>query len=86
MKPAQVAKWEKTRARGRTRFIVVYGVLLWGLSTAALMTLVFAVQGQDDWLLRGLFIFVLFPLIGGPMFGLFLWWWTERRYSRAVDR
>lgn len=86
MKPVQVAKWERTRARGRTHFIVVYGVLLWGLGTAAVVTLLGVVQGRDDWLVGGVVAFVMFPLIGGPLFGLFLWWWTERRYSKAINR
>lgn len=86
MKPAQVAKWEKTRARGRTHLVVVYGVLLWGLGTAAIFTLLLVVLGHDDWLVGGVIAFVVFPLIGGLMFGRSLWSRAERRYLQAVDR
>ena len=36
------AKWERTRKRGFIRFVLVWGVLGWGLSTGILFSLVFS--------------------------------------------
>ncbi len=35
------SKWEKLRAKGMWHFIVLYGVLLWGIGTAVLFSLIF---------------------------------------------
>ncbi|MFE7799786.1 hypothetical protein [Nocardia sp. NPDC057440] len=51
MKSTTEAWREKFRARGRTRFIVAYGVLLAGLSTAAVVLVIprlaYAMSGMD---------------------------------------
>ena len=76
--------WEQTRARGKWSFVWRAGVLAWGLTSAFIWSAVMA--WGDGWSLQAfLWHFRLavigFPL-GGILFGLFVWWWSERNYRR----
>ncbi|MEM6798040.1 MAG: hypothetical protein AAF589_00870 [Planctomycetota bacterium] len=77
---ARMARWEKTRARGRNRFIRVYGVLGWGVSTAVFWSIFMTfVQGWERLLQVLPFALVAFP-IGGYFFGSWAWKVSENRY------
>lgn len=82
MKEADKAKWAGIREKGALRFILVYGVLGWGLGTAALFVLLMWLAGGFElgWLLRA--SLVIFP-VGGLAWGGLMWWIMDRIYSRA---
>jgi hypothetical protein len=75
-------KWEKTRAKGKLNYVLVYGVLLWGFTTAVLVTAAAP-------LLLGLVItwshalinVILFPLTGIG-WGHFTWMANEKAYQK----
>jgi hypothetical protein len=78
---AQAARWESVRRRGRRRFILVEGVLIWGVSGGVLTAIVTHLLGSPGPLWGGLAInLVLFPL-GGIGFGKKMWTHGERRYA-----
>ena len=66
-------KLTKLSTLGRTRFVLLYGVLGWGVPTAILFALVQGyLDGWDGLLLKLMMALVLFPL-GGIAWGLFMW-------------
>ncbi len=75
--------WSSVRRQGRLRYVLVHGVLMYGLPLFVVMT--FFVH--RDRLATG-FVAISAALwtIGGIVFGLLSWWWWERRYHAAVER
>lgn len=85
MRLDRMERWEALRARGRRRFIMEYGVLRWGLPTAALWALgMWLIDG--DWRF-GRFVtlfmiaIVTFP-IGGWLLGGYSWHASESAWRR----
>lgn len=77
-------RWTKIRERGRKRFVLLYGVLGWGVPTALLFTIWngFA-EGWDGLLAKLLISLVIFP-IGGIFWGMLMWAFLERVNGRGV--
>jgi hypothetical protein len=82
-----VAKWERTRRKGRQHFVWVRGVLGMGVSWGVLFSLAMflvlsAEKHPDPW--------VVFPLtaIVSPLFGYIsgavIWSWGEWKYEETV--
>lgn len=65
-------KWSKIRSKGKARYVLLYGVLLWGGLTGILMSFVITPIAL-----------VLFPL-GGIVFGMWTWSIGEKRYREAM--
>ncbi|HEX7123927.1 MAG TPA: hypothetical protein VF178_16235 [Gemmatimonadaceae bacterium] len=90
---AEIARWEKQRARGRTDFILRRGVVGWGFPAALLVVLYKIVQEQgfvlspvltDNVRTAIVIAFLVFPFCGW-LFGGWLWRTGEDRY-RALLR
>jgi hypothetical protein len=83
MKQAARESWEATRARGRNHFLLVTGLLSYGLPMFLFMT--FLVHRDK---LGALFISVslLLWLAGGAAFGILVWLFKERQYRRHLER
>jgi uncharacterized membrane protein len=79
----KLEKWEKLRAKGKWNYILIYGVLLWGASTAILFSLIFplAMGGKVTFLPVFALSIVLFPL-GGIAWGYFMWTFIEKAYEK----
>jgi hypothetical protein len=78
---AHAARWESTRERGRRRFVIVEGVLRFGLSVAVLQALTSHLLGSPGPPFGHLALnLVLFPL-AGIWFGGRVWADNERRYA-----
>jgi len=77
--------WAETRKMGRTKFILIYGVLFWGL----LMALVFFFLGLKDssqpWYSQLLISIIVF-CPGGFLFGHFTWKSAEKKYHSGSDK
>lgn len=82
--PREWRKWASIRARGSSRFILLAGVLGWGLPVAilwaAITSRMASVEEFASYLIPAI---VLFPL-GGYLWGLLMWKWMERRFARAT--
>jgi len=85
----QKEKWERTRAKGKRKFIVNNGVIGWGLPTAFLYTSLMTflehralVFDREFYELLVISV-ILFP-IGGIAFGMWVWGWSERAYNKAT--
>jgi hypothetical protein len=78
---AQAAKWERARQSGSRRYILLHGVLGWGVPTAVLWSALMAALAHGGGFLHNLAVaIVLFPL-GGIAFGAWIWSIKERKYS-----
>jgi hypothetical protein len=91
---AEIARWERNRAKGRTDFIVRRGVLGWGLP-AALLTILYKVIDEQGFsatpqLTSGLRVAIIIALVVFPvcgwLFGRWLWRAGEARYTALVSR
>jgi len=88
MNEKQRNRWERIRAQGKGRYIILYGVLLWGVPTGllsiALSTLLpFAgADSRPSLLPITTLSMTLFPL-GGIAYGLLVWKLAEWQYHRG---
>jgi len=83
----QKARWASIRQRGLTRFVIFNGMIGWGLSTAILFALL------DTYFERKVIAFdaefienlvtslIIFP-VGGIVWGIVVWFWTEKSYRK----
>lgn len=74
----------KTIAMGRTRYILLFGVLGWGLLTAALFTVWIYFRMGPLNLVKLVLPFILFP-IGGYFWGAFMWSTMKKRFDRSTS-
>jgi hypothetical protein len=84
MNQRDYVRWEKTRSKGRSRFVWLVGVTLWGITTGILWALAMAwIDGFDKLpILLALALFG-FP-IGGYFFGAWMWNKIEAEYRKAL--
>ena len=77
-------RWEKTRQRGKWKFILFNGVLCWGAPMFFVMT--FFVNRRADRPLTPEILAVSAVLwaLGGFLFGLTIWTISERRYQKFL--
>jgi len=76
-------KLEKAFALGKKRYIVRYGVLGWGLSTAALFAAWTCYSKASFRLVDIIVPFFLFP-IGGIVWGGFMWSFIKKKHDQAL--
>jgi hypothetical protein len=85
-------RWERIRAAGRKRFIVLWGVLGWGVCSALLFS-VWIIRSEHESFWSGVgtaaVSLIVFPL-GGIFFGYMTWIMCECMYcvqkSRIAER
>ena len=88
--PAQRERWERTKAKGKKRFILRTGVLQWGGFMFVAMTLshIFRKPAFPRHLVDYIFDVVLNLLIwpsAGYLFGLSMWAFYESYFSNSTD-
>jgi cytochrome c-type biogenesis protein CcmH/NrfF len=71
-----IAEIEKRLAMPRAKFVLIHGILLWGLPTGIIVSLInlaIEYKSMSDWIRRDLWInLAAFLLIGGIIFGLLM--------------
>ncbi len=85
MKENQFIKWESARAKGKLHFILVRGVLSWGLPMFIFMAFInkpFAYGFTSE---AAAIHYIVWP-IAGVLFGLFTWYLSERLYQKELTR
>lgn len=83
MHPKNLEHWKSVRQKGLLRYVLVHGVLMYGLPLFVVMT--FFVH-RDKLATAFVAISAVLWTTGGVAFGLLTWWWWERRYRAAVAR
>lgn len=80
-----IRKWEKTRAIGLLRYVVVYGVLLWGALSGALFSLFKVLLDPSiGYLSIATYAMPIF-MVGGVMWGVGAWYLTEWQYRATKN-
>ena len=83
MTPQQKEKWSKVRRLGQQRYILLYGVLGWGVTTGVVWAIVMsAIGGWDGLIFRLALALITFPL-GGYFVGKQMWSRTEKKFQKA---
>ncbi len=72
MQPNRAERWQASRARGRRRFILEYGVFRWGVATALFFAMASLLLRGDDWSLPRLLVLVVLALVLFPVGGWFV--------------
>ncbi len=83
MKPRGLRNWEKVRAGGMTRFVLLRGVLSYGLTMFVVMTFI---VHRGDLSARFIAISAGLWLVGGAVFGALTWVLMERIYRKFVPK
>ncbi|MBN2436915.1 MAG: hypothetical protein JXK07_16770 [Spirochaetes bacterium] len=77
----QREKWQKIRQIGKKKYVIKYGIISWGLTTAFLWSLIMhIIRPQENLFIRPVIALVLFPL-GGIVVGLYTWNYNEKNYK-----
>ncbi len=82
MNEKQLKKWEKIRNKGKMRFILVNGVVYWGVFTALLWSFFMAKMSGTPFLSYFCVAIIMFP-VGGLAFGFLVWKMSEKKYLTA---
>ena len=79
-------KWAKTREKGKQRFVLVNGVLGWGITTAILWSVLmeFIEPSENIWI-RPIIALIVFP-IAGVVFGHLMWDKSEKAYEKETRK
>ena len=81
--PKAIERWEKQRAKGKTRYILMTGVLGWGAAMFVVMT--FFVSHPDELAWWRIALSAIVCLAGGALFGFLTWALSERRYQKHLS-
>lgn len=83
MTPARAEKWKETRAKGKTRYVFLVGVLWWGGFMTGFMSIwqYFMRPERYDWIQDPLANLLVFT-IGGFLFGTCIWSIAEKQYLK----
>ena len=89
MKTDKLERWKKIRAKGKSNFILYYGVLAWGVMTTALTAIlapifslyIFHEQYSLNGYIMQMLIFLCGFLIAGYFWGWAAWNLAEKEYS-----
>jgi hypothetical protein len=87
MSEKQREKWAKTREMGRTKFVLLHGVLGWGVSVAVGWSVAMtAMNGKwDQFPLTFLIAIIGFP-IGGYVVGRVMWAQQEKEFAKSQPK
>jgi hypothetical protein len=82
--PKAIERWIETRKRGKWNYVLMHGVLAWGIPMFAVMT--FVVNKREDRPLTPGMIAISAALwaVGGLCFGLAMWAVNERSYRKHL--
>ena len=85
-----VAYLEKRLAMPRSKFVLIHGMLLWGLPTGIIVSLINLAaddKTMSNWIRRDLWISLgSFVLIGGVIFGLLIRKNLQRELKKLKDK
>ena len=87
MKEKEFSAWSETRKKGKLKFTLVNGLLAWGVPMFIIMTFV-ANDAFDDSgiILSYVLINAVAWTVGGLLFGIATWFYSERKYRKEIDK
>jgi hypothetical protein len=86
MNEKKVKRWERTRKMGKTRYIIVYGVLIWGIVAGLSFPFIqWILFNQPPGPSRFVLSLIVFQ-ITGIFVGIVTWNNSERMYQQFLDK
>ncbi|MGE5893943.1 MAG: hypothetical protein ACM34I_07795 [bacterium] len=82
MKPQEFEKWKKIREKGMIRFILLTGILSYGLPMFVVLNIINPPKEPLS-ITDILAVFLICAVAGGGVFGYIMWLVQERRYRKA---
>ncbi|WP_444910220.1 hypothetical protein [Microbulbifer sp. TRSA005] len=86
MKKKHFENWSKTREKGRSKFILINGLLAWGLPMFLVMTFIANKPDDGQWSPTFIAFSAVLWALGGLAFGYFAWGSTERAYKKELAK
>jgi len=90
MSPSHARWWNRIRAGGLLRFVILRGVLLWAGGTFALVTvMMFFTDSRERFIAHNLgqpLTMASLLVFAGIIWGVAVWCWTDWRYRRYVAK
>jgi hypothetical protein len=84
IKARDVARWERMQRLGFWMYVLLYGVLAWGVPMFIVMTF-FIYQRPGGRLTLGLILFSgCIWILGGAAFGWLMWKASEKKYKKIT--
>lgn len=83
--PESAAGWRETRAKGRRHFVLVHGVLIFGLFMFLTTTAINYFSNPEDFKLRDVVLRMIVNPLGGVFFGMLMWRWIEKSYAKYCE-
>lgn len=84
MKKEQVDSWREIRKKGVLRFVLVNALLGWGLPI--FVALAFIIKPfSEGFLSRAAVVHYISWIVAGIVYGVTVWWLSERRYKRVLS-
>ena len=82
----RLKKWEKSRAKGKFRFVLLNGIIKFGFSTAILVLITRKFRHPTyDLSIQFVILLLIGHSIGGYIFGLWAWNRNEQEYLLRKD-
>ncbi len=83
MKPTQYAAWAKLRQQGRNRYMLIHGMLMYGLPLFVVMSFIVNQPFAQGYTMTAVAIHLGVWLLVGQMVGLVNWLINEKRFAKA---
>lgn len=85
MKEKEFNSWSKSRRKGKLKFILINGVLAWGMPMFFLMTFMLNDAFDESGLIMShVRINAVIWTITGLFFGISVWFFSEYKYKKEV--
>ena len=86
MKEKAFEKWKKTREKGRGNYILIGGLLSWGVPMFIIMTF-FVNKPEDGTMSFGMIaVNAVIWALGGLAFGYFTWLASEKSFQKELQK
>lgn len=83
--PKELRRWESIRSKGKARFILLTGVLAWGLPMFLLMTFVVSRKSWRERTTEEIAATAVLWTLGGAGFGWWVWRSSEKKYWNYIE-
>ena len=84
-----MSKWGVMHKLGKRKYILKYGIFFWGIPMAILGILLQYVFNNTyrntQIIIINFFITIIIFLLGGLLYGLIMWTYFERQYSKTKE-
>jgi hypothetical protein len=93
MNPKQMEKWENLRSKGRKSYVIIYGILFWGIPVSLTTEFITRITKygfsldifNNDHFAWKIIIRTIVFIFAGIFFGLYMWDNMEKKYQKSIE-